>query len=130
MNEAGSVDECQHTDMSVTGSTYTENVSTFTVAMTTSSNTTTSSRDYSKQRTKGDNSSNNIKLESSSECQGLGADLGLTPSLLDEVLTEKKMGLLRSPEVMKFLQAQQAKLANEKSLVFPPSSNTEKTGKS
>lgn len=129
MNEAGSVDECQHTDMSVTGSSYTENVSTCTVAMTTSSNTTTSSRDYSKQRTKGDNSSN-IKSESSSECQGLGADLGLTPSLLDEVLTEKKMGLLRSPEVMKFLQAQQAKLANEKSLAFPPSSNTEKTGKS
>lgn len=50
MNEAGSIDDGQHTDPSVTGSTYTENVSTCTISMTTSSNTPTSSRDYSKQR--------------------------------------------------------------------------------
>ncbi|XP_052078780.1 regulatory factor X-associated protein-like [Mytilus californianus] len=37
----------------------------------------------------------------------------LNPSVLDEVLAEKKLALMRSPEVMKFLQSQQAELAKQ-----------------
>ncbi|XP_048774397.1 uncharacterized protein LOC125679311 [Ostrea edulis] len=36
------------------------------------------------------------------------SDPGLRPSLLEEVLAQKKLELMRSPEVMRFLQSQQA----------------------
>ncbi|OWF35592.1 uncharacterized protein LOC110442777 [Mizuhopecten yessoensis] len=50
----------------------------------------------------------------SAECFNVGGELGLRPSLLDDVLSDKKMALMRSPEVMRFLQTQQAKIAEEK----------------
>ncbi|XP_033742352.1 uncharacterized protein LOC117328873 [Pecten maximus] len=59
------------------------------------------------------------KVESSSgsaECFNVGGELGLRPSLLDDVLSDKKMALMRSPEVIHFLQTQQAKIAAQKSL--------------
>ncbi|XP_060080923.1 uncharacterized protein LOC132560278 [Ylistrum balloti] len=52
----------------------------------------------------------------STECFSVGGELGLRPSLLDDVLSDKKMDLMRSPEVMHFLQTQQAKIAAQKSL--------------
>lgn len=36
-----------------------------------------------------------------------GSELSFKPSLLEEILTEKKLALMRSPEVMHFLQSQQ-----------------------
>nr|XP_022321505.1 uncharacterized protein LOC111123474 [Crassostrea virginica] len=47
------------------------------------------------------------------------ADPGLRPSLLEEVLAQKKLELMRSPEVMRFLQTQQAQKA-EKSKTTQP----------
>ncbi|KAL5011355.1 hypothetical protein ScPMuIL_009906 [Solemya velum] len=43
-------------------------------------------------------------------------DSGLRSSLLEEVLAEKKMALLRSPDVMNFLQARQAQIRKEKEI--------------
>lgn len=42
----------------------------------------------------------------------VSADL-VNPSVLDEVLAEKKLALMRSPEVIKFLQSQQKKVAKQ-----------------
>lgn len=45
-------------------------------------------------------------------------ELGFKPSLLEEILTEKKLALLRSPEVIQFLQSQQQQQAREKNVMF------------
>lgn len=47
------------------------------------------------------------------EVQSAG-EMGFKPSILDEILTEKKLALMKSPQVMQFLQTQQQKLAREK----------------
>lgn len=49
-----------------------------------------------------------------------GAEMGFKLSLLDEILTEKKMALMRSPEVMQFLKVQQRKIAREKEMSSLP----------
>lgn len=46
-------------------------------------------------------------------------DPGLRQSLLEEVLAQKKLELMRSPEVMQFLQSQQSQKA-EKSKTHQP----------
>ncbi|XP_069130696.1 regulatory factor X-associated protein-like [Argopecten irradians] len=48
------------------------------------------------------------------ESFNVGGELGLRPSLLDDVLSDKKMALMRSPEVIRFLQTQQAKISSQK----------------
>ncbi|KAK3599932.1 hypothetical protein CHS0354_012573 [Potamilus streckersoni] len=47
---------------------------------------------------------------------GISDSLGFKPSLLEEVLTEKKLILMRSPEVTRFLQEEQMKLSLEKKM--------------
>lgn len=49
----------------------------------------------------------------SSDAQSAG-EMGFKPSLLDEILTEKTLALMKSPQVVQFLQAQQQKLARSK----------------
>lgn len=67
-------------------------------------------------------SRNRDKTKSEFPHKGEGHDLGdpgLRPSLLEEVLAQKKLELMRSPEVMQFLQSQQAQKA-EKNRTHPP----------
>ncbi|KAL4230464.1 hypothetical protein ACF0H5_010846 [Mactra antiquata] len=45
----------------------------------------------------------------------------IKPSLLDEILTEKKMALMRSPEVIRFLQTQQQLIEKEKKITHSKS---------
>ncbi|KAL3880413.1 hypothetical protein ACJMK2_032653 [Sinanodonta woodiana] len=56
---------------------------------------------------------------------GISDSLGFKPSLLEEVLTEKKLILMRSPEVIRFLQAQQMKLSQEKKMTHRYTLNQE-----
>lgn len=58
-----------------------------------------------------------IKTENVSVCskqENDGTPDFLNPSVLDEVLAEKKMALMRSPDVVKFLQMHQSRLAQSK----------------
>lgn len=56
--------------------------------------------------------------------QSAGGDVGFKPSLLDEILTEKKLALMKSPAVIQFLQSQQQQQAREKSAMPKQSTNS------
>ncbi|XP_076117484.1 uncharacterized protein LOC143085164 [Mytilus galloprovincialis] len=67
-----------------------------------------SGKDPMKQKVK----SESTVSKQDSDIQGGTTEL-LNPSVLEEVLAEKKLALMRSPEVMKFLQSQQLELAKQ-----------------
>lgn len=59
----------------------------------------------------------------------MGGELGLKQSLLDDVLSDKKMALMRTPEVMRFLQAQQANIVMEKKQIVHTSDDITETNR-
>ncbi|XP_062577171.1 uncharacterized protein LOC134239041 [Saccostrea cucullata] len=70
--------------------------------------------DLAQQESKGKDKPKVSVLQSEFAPKGEGydsSDPGLRPSLLDDVLAQKKLELMRSPEVIRFLQSQQAQKA-------------------